>query len=116
MSYQYIFRKYGDEDRSQPTNIAAVMEGKLKEKLESLGIGCLCLSQASLVPLESVCEYLSDFPLVVLKYIFSSVIRRNFFTYKTIPKHLDPSYKTDLDYQDCLEGKMPLTLEFQKTG
>ena len=68
---QYLFRKYGDEDRSQSTNTAAVMEGKLKEKLESLGIGCLCLSQASLVPLESICEYLSDFPLVALKFFFS---------------------------------------------
>lgn len=50
----YYSRRYGDTRTSSSTNTAAVMEGKLKEKLESLGIGCLCLSQASIIPLESI--------------------------------------------------------------
>ena len=52
-----VFRKYGDQQLSDSTNIAAVMEGKLKEKLESLGIAGLCLSQASRVPIETACKY-----------------------------------------------------------
>lgn len=40
-------------------NIAAVMEGKLKEKLESMGIAFLCLAQSATVPTESVCKYTS---------------------------------------------------------
>ena len=52
-----IFRKYGDQQLSDSTNIAAVMEGKLKEKLESLGIAGLCLSQASRAPIETTCKY-----------------------------------------------------------
>lgn len=35
------------------TDTAAVMEGKLKEKLESMGIAFLCLSEASSVPIIS---------------------------------------------------------------
>lgn len=31
------------------------MEGKLKEKLESTGIACLCLAQANVCSANSVC-------------------------------------------------------------
>ncbi|KAL3860579.1 hypothetical protein ACJMK2_010681 [Sinanodonta woodiana] len=50
----YYARKYGKLDQSVQSNTAAVMEGKLKEKLESLGIGFLCLSQSSRIPIESI--------------------------------------------------------------
>ncbi|GFN92272.1 bifunctional protein hlde, partial [Plakobranchus ocellatus] len=39
---------------SSSVSTAAVMEGKLKEKLESMGIGALCVAQSHDVPLESV--------------------------------------------------------------
>jgi len=45
-----LYRKYGHTDGGSAPNVAAVMEGKLKEKLESLGIGFLCLAQAALNP------------------------------------------------------------------
>jgi hypothetical protein len=38
------------------TNVAAVMEGKLKEKLESMGIGFLCLAQGTAIPILSICK------------------------------------------------------------
>ncbi|XP_052818302.1 uncharacterized protein LOC128244327 [Mya arenaria] len=50
----YYFRKYCAGEGQESPNVAAVMEGKLKEKLESLGIGFLCLAQAAANPMESV--------------------------------------------------------------
>ncbi|KAK3603925.1 hypothetical protein CHS0354_042934 [Potamilus streckersoni] len=50
----YYAREYGKLGQSVQSNTAAVMEGKLKEKLESLGIGFLCLSQSSRIPIESI--------------------------------------------------------------
>nr|XP_022286511.1 uncharacterized protein LOC111099500 [Crassostrea virginica] len=44
----YYDRLHGkSEDKAHKGSIAAVMEGKLKEKLESMGIACLCLAQAN---------------------------------------------------------------------
>lgn len=66
--YNYIiltsvcYRKYNDEASSSP-NIAACMEGKLKEKLESVGIAALCLCQGSANPAQSICKYCSDHDL-----------------------------------------------------
>lgn len=39
-------------------NTAAVMEGKLKEKLESVGIAFLCLAQGSPNIIQSFCKYI----------------------------------------------------------
>ncbi|KAL4235229.1 hypothetical protein ACF0H5_006867 [Mactra antiquata] len=50
----YYSRKYERQSKETKVNVSAVMEGKLKEKLESLGIGFLCLAQSSLVPMSSV--------------------------------------------------------------
>jgi hypothetical protein len=35
---------------------AAGMEGKLKEKLESMGLACLCLSTGHLAPFDHWCK------------------------------------------------------------
>lgn len=51
------FRKYETVSTEPKTNVAAVMEGKLKEKLESMGIGCLCLSQGAVIPVWSICKH-----------------------------------------------------------
>ncbi|KAL5020983.1 hypothetical protein ScPMuIL_000138 [Solemya velum] len=52
----YYERKYKKTDVvPMGNNIASVMEGKLKEKLESLGIGFLCLAQSSTMLMESAC-------------------------------------------------------------
>ena len=50
------FRKYKTVSTEPKTNVSAVMEGKLKEKLESMGIGFLCLSQGTAVPILSICK------------------------------------------------------------
>ncbi|XP_045191455.2 uncharacterized protein LOC123548334 [Mercenaria mercenaria] len=50
----YYSRKYKAVSTESKTNVAAVMEGKLKEKLESMGIGCLCLAQGAAVPISSI--------------------------------------------------------------
>ncbi|XP_060081565.1 uncharacterized protein LOC132560880 [Ylistrum balloti] len=51
----YYQREYNLEITSDNTvNTAAVMEGKLKEKLESMGIGLLCLAQSSVNTTTSV--------------------------------------------------------------
>ncbi|BFZ13107.1 hypothetical protein BsWGS_16146 [Bradybaena similaris] len=51
----YYFRKFKKTDLiSTKTSTASVMEGKLKEKLESLGLASLCLSQANPVAVASV--------------------------------------------------------------
>ena len=47
-----------NDDIVSKADTAAVMEGKLKEKLESMGIAFLCLAEASLVPITSWCMYL----------------------------------------------------------
>lgn len=49
----YYARKYKAVSTETKTNVAAVMEGKLKEKLESMGIACLCLSQGTPDPMFS---------------------------------------------------------------
>lgn len=54
----FSFRLYGKSDNSpnaSKSSIAAVMEGKLKEKLESTGIACLCLAQANVCSANSIC-------------------------------------------------------------
>ena len=48
-------------------------------------------------------------------YRISSVIRWSFIPFKTVPKNLDPSYKTDLDLWDCL-GKVKLVFYQNFTG
>lgn len=53
----YYERLYGKSDNSRnmsKSSTAAVMEGKLKEKLESTGIACLCLAQANVCSANSV--------------------------------------------------------------
>ncbi|KAK3725567.1 hypothetical protein RRG08_042986 [Elysia crispata] len=51
----YYYREFKKTDEmSTKTSTAAVMEGKLKEKLESMGIAALCVAQSNIVPLESV--------------------------------------------------------------
>lgn len=50
----YYARKYAKESEQPTTNVASVMEGKLKEKLESMGIGFLCLSHGTRVPILSI--------------------------------------------------------------
>ena len=44
---------FGNTQMSESIKISASIEGKAKEKLEAIGLGCLCLSKASRVPLES---------------------------------------------------------------
>lgn len=54
----FSFRLFGKSDNSpnaSKSSIAAVMEGKLKEKLESTGIACLCLAQANVCSANSIC-------------------------------------------------------------
>ncbi|KAI8759564.1 hypothetical protein BgiBS90_031594, partial [Biomphalaria glabrata] len=49
----YYFREFKKTDEtSEKTSTAAVMEGKLKEKLESIGIATLCLAQGHLNPFD----------------------------------------------------------------
>ena len=49
-------------------------------------------------------------------YRVSSVLRRRFFRSKTIPKNLDPSYKTDLDRLGLLgKDKIRIKSKFQRT-
>ena len=48
------FKKSDEVNQAQPT--AAVMEGKLKEKLESMGIAFLCVAQSAPVIMNSICE------------------------------------------------------------
>ena len=43
------------------------------------------------------------------RYRISSVIRWSFFSVQNNPKNLDPSYKMDLDFGDCL-GTVKLVL------
>ncbi|KAK3086485.1 hypothetical protein FSP39_019057 [Pinctada imbricata] len=50
--YDRLYKK--SDDINQTTNVAAVMEGKLKEKLESMGIAFLCLSQSSVSAMGSI--------------------------------------------------------------
>ncbi|XP_060570081.1 uncharacterized protein LOC132728455 [Ruditapes philippinarum] len=50
----YYSRKYKMVSTESKTNVAAVMEGKLKEKLESMGIGFLCLAQGTAIPILSI--------------------------------------------------------------
>lgn len=53
----YIFRKFKKTDlTSTKTSTAAVMEGKLKEKLESMAIAALCVAQSNPVVITSVCK------------------------------------------------------------
>ncbi|RUS71299.1 hypothetical protein EGW08_020942 [Elysia chlorotica] len=42
------------DELSTKASTASVMEGKLKEKLESMGIAALCVAQSNTVPLESL--------------------------------------------------------------
>ncbi|XP_064598870.1 uncharacterized protein LOC135465558 [Liolophura sinensis] len=49
----YFARKYGKSVATVQLSSTAIMEGKLKEKLESLGIAFLCLSQASNVVMDT---------------------------------------------------------------
>ena len=52
----FFFRLHEkSEDKTHKGSIAAVMEGKLKEKLESMGIACLCLAQANFCAASSTC-------------------------------------------------------------
>ncbi|XP_061188634.1 uncharacterized protein LOC133196791 [Saccostrea echinata] len=51
----YYERLYGrSDDKMSKSSTAAVMEGKLKEKLESTGIACLCLAQANACAASSI--------------------------------------------------------------
>ncbi|XP_005101562.2 uncharacterized protein LOC101860260 [Aplysia californica] len=51
----YYLRKFNKVDvGSSKANTAAIMEGKLKEKLESLGIAALCVAQSAPMALLSV--------------------------------------------------------------
>ena len=40
--------------------------------------------------------------LFIWIYLISSVIRQSFFYFQNNPKHLDSSYKTNLDLWECL--------------
>ncbi|KAH9515704.1 hypothetical protein Btru_011767 [Bulinus truncatus] len=53
----YYFREFKKTDEmSEKTSTAAVMEGKLKEKLESIGIATLCLAQGDTNIFSTVCK------------------------------------------------------------
>jgi hypothetical protein len=49
------------------SSTSAVMEGKLKEKLESIGLAFLCLSTGHLLPFDHWCK-LKKFFLVLFSY------------------------------------------------
>ncbi|KAH3770174.1 uncharacterized protein LOC127844441 isoform X2 [Dreissena polymorpha] len=49
----FYSRKYESKTTESTPNVAAVMEGKLKEKLESMGIAFLCMAQTSTNPCTS---------------------------------------------------------------
>ena len=57
-SNQHLFhRKFKKVDvESSKASTAAIMEGKLKEKLESMGIAALCVAQSAPTALCSVCK------------------------------------------------------------
>ena len=45
----------------------------------------------------------------IFKVLYFFVIRWRFFSFLNNPKNLDPSYRTDLDFWDCL-GRVKLEL------
>ena len=62
------------------------------------------MSKTHLVLLSPLCSLHAD-----IKGASELTVRESFFSFQSNPKNLDPSYKMDLDFWDCL-GRVKLIL------